>query len=44
MEIALSNRDWPKTKLDEALEHAMDMCPICNALGGTDIHVKFSDG
>jgi len=38
VEIALSNRDWPQEQLDAALERAMDMCPICNALGGTDIH------
>ncbi|HVS47683.1 MAG TPA: hypothetical protein VHJ99_02135 [Candidatus Dormibacteraeota bacterium] len=25
--------------LDAALERAMDMCPICNALTGTDIRV-----
>jgi osmotically inducible protein OsmC len=41
VEIALSNRDWPQEKLDGALERAMDMCPICNALGGTEIQVKF---
>src|SRR4029077_1337075 len=27
-------------ELDKALERAMDMCPICNALAGTDIQVK----
>ena len=26
-------------KLDVALGRAMEMCPICNALTGTDIHV-----
>ena len=41
VEIALSKRDWPQEKLDGALERAMDMCPICSALGGTDIQVKF---
>jgi len=41
VEIALSKRDWPQEKLDGALERAMDMCPICNALRGTDIQVKF---
>ena len=25
--------------LERALQRAMDMCPICNALGGTDIQV-----
>jgi osmotically inducible protein OsmC len=25
--------------LDRALQRAMEMCPICNALGGTDIRV-----
>src|SRR5437660_4579883 len=43
VEIALSNRDWPQTKLDEALELAMDMCPICNALCCTDTQGKLSD-
>ncbi|TME56455.1 MAG: OsmC family peroxiredoxin [Chloroflexi bacterium] len=43
VEIALSNRDWPQEQLDAALERAMDMCPICNALGGTDIQVRFAD-
>jgi osmotically inducible protein OsmC len=43
VEIALSNRDWPQEKLDGALGRAMDMCPICNALGGTDIQVRFAD-
>jgi hypothetical protein len=41
VEIALSNPDWPQKELDAALERAIDMCPICNALGGTDIQVKF---
>jgi len=27
-------------ELDRALQRAMDMCPICNALAGTDIQVK----
>jgi osmotically inducible protein OsmC len=27
-------------ELDRALERAMDMCPICHALAGTDIQVK----
>ena len=43
VEIALSNRAWPQKELDAALERAMDMCPICNALGGTDIQVRFAD-
>src|SRR6266702_2598288 len=43
VEITLSNRDWPQKQLDAALERAMDMCPICNALGGTDIQVRFGD-
>jgi organic hydroperoxide reductase OsmC/OhrA len=29
----------PQDELDRALQRAMDMCPICNALTGTDIRV-----
>jgi osmotically inducible protein OsmC len=43
VEITLSNRDWPQKELDAALERAMDMCPIRNALAGTDIQLKFRD-
>ena len=38
--IAVSNRDRRQDELDAALERAMDMCPICNALAGTDIQVS----
>jgi lipoyl-dependent peroxiredoxin len=37
--IAVSNRDRAQGELDAALKRAMDMCPICNALAGTDIQV-----
>jgi osmotically inducible protein OsmC len=39
VQIAVSNRDRAQKALDVALERAMDMCPICNALAGTDIQV-----
>ena len=39
LEIAVSNRDHSQDDLDAALERAMDMCPICTALAGTDIQV-----
>jgi osmotically inducible protein OsmC len=32
--------DRAQDELDRALQRAMDMCPICNALAGTDIQVK----
>jgi osmotically inducible protein OsmC len=37
--IAVSRGDRPQAELDAALKRAMDMCPICNALAGTDIQV-----
>lgn len=37
IEMAVSNSE--QTELDAALERAIDMCPICNALTGTDIQV-----
>jgi osmotically inducible protein OsmC len=39
LEIAVSDGDHSQDELDEALERAMVMCPICNALTGTDIRV-----
>jgi lipoyl-dependent peroxiredoxin len=39
LEMAVSNGDHTQNDLDAALERAMDMCPICNALAGTDIKV-----
>lgn len=39
LEIAVSNRDHSQDELDAVLQLAMDMCPICNALAGTDIQV-----
>jgi len=40
LEITLSNLDRPQKELDAALQRAMDMCPICHALAGTDVQVK----
>jgi lipoyl-dependent peroxiredoxin len=37
--IAISKGGRPQAELDSALERAIDMCPICNALAGTDIQV-----
>src|SRR5712692_11131710 len=37
LEITLSNLDRPQKELDAALQRAMDMCPICHALAGTDV-------
>jgi osmotically inducible protein OsmC len=37
-EMAVANGGGQED-LDRVLEHAMDMCPICNALAGTDIQV-----
>jgi osmotically inducible protein OsmC len=37
--VAVSRGDRPQAELDAALKRAMDMCPICNALAGTDIQV-----
>jgi osmotically inducible protein OsmC len=39
VEITVSNRERAQDELDAALARAMDMCPICNALAGTDIQV-----
>jgi osmotically inducible protein OsmC len=38
IEIAVSN-GRTQDELDGVLQHAIDMCPICNALAGTDIQV-----
>lgn len=40
VEIAVANGTHPQDELDAALQRAMDMCPICNALAGTDIQVS----
>jgi osmotically inducible protein OsmC len=40
VKIAISNGDHGQAELDAALKRAMDMCPICNALAGTDIQVS----
>jgi osmotically inducible protein OsmC len=37
--IAVSGSGRVQAELDAALKRAMDMCPICNALAGTDIQV-----
>jgi lipoyl-dependent peroxiredoxin len=38
LELAVSGEE-AQDELDRALRRAMDMCPICNALAGTDIRV-----
>jgi osmotically inducible protein OsmC len=38
LELAVSG-GGTQEELDRALQRAMDMCPICNALTGTDIQV-----
>jgi uncharacterized OsmC-like protein len=38
LELAVSG-GGTQDELDRALGRAMDMCPICNALTGTDIKV-----
>jgi osmotically inducible protein OsmC len=38
VQIAVTG-DSAQDDLDKALARAMDMCPICNALAGTDIQV-----
>jgi osmotically inducible protein OsmC len=38
LELAVSN-GRAQDELDRALARAIDMCPICNALAGTDIQV-----
>ncbi len=40
LEIAVADGTQPQDELDAALQRAMDMCPICNALAGTDIQVS----
>jgi osmotically inducible protein OsmC len=40
VKIAVSGGGRGQAELDAALERAMDMCPICNALAGTDIQVS----
>jgi osmotically inducible protein OsmC len=40
VKIAVSRGGRGQAELDEALKRAMDMCPICNALAGTDIQVS----
>src|SRR5712692_8230288 len=40
VKIAVSGGDRAPAELDAALKRAMDMCPICNALAGTDIQVS----
>jgi len=39
LDMAVSDTDRGQDQLDEALERAIDMCPICNALAGTDVQV-----
>jgi osmotically inducible protein OsmC len=39
LDMAVSDTDREQDQLDEALERAIDMCPICNALAGTDVQV-----
>ncbi len=38
LELAVAS-GAPQDELDRALRRAMEMCPICNALAGTDIRV-----
>lgn len=38
LELAVAN-GGSQDELDRALNRAMEMCPICNALAGTDIRV-----
>jgi organic hydroperoxide reductase OsmC/OhrA len=38
LELAVADRG-SQDELDRALNRAMAMCPICNALAGSDIHV-----
>jgi organic hydroperoxide reductase OsmC/OhrA len=37
--MTVSDPDPGQDQLDAALDRAIDMCPICNALEGTDIQV-----
>ncbi len=39
MRLELAVSGGAQAELDRALQRAMDMCPICNALTGTDIRV-----
>jgi len=39
LELAVAG-SGSQEELDEALGRAMEMCPICNALTGTDIRVS----
>ena len=43
MEI-LVEPDRPQDELDRALSSAMEMCPICNALTGSEITVSIRSG
>src|SRR5260370_32199597 len=40
VQIAVSNSDHPQEDLDAVLTRAIEMCPICHALAGTDIQVS----
>jgi osmotically inducible protein OsmC len=40
VKIAVSGGGRGQAELDAALKRAIDMCPICNALAGTDIQVS----
>ena len=39
LDMTVSDPDPGQDQLDAALDRAIDMCPICNALEGTDIQV-----
>jgi lipoyl-dependent peroxiredoxin len=39
LDMIVSDPDPGQDQLDAALDRAIDMCPICNALEGTDIQV-----
>jgi osmotically inducible protein OsmC len=39
LDMTVSDPDPGQDQLDAALVRAIDMCPICNALAGTDIQV-----
>jgi osmotically inducible protein OsmC len=43
LELAVSD-GGTQDELDRALRRAIDMCPICAALGGTDIQVTVRPG
>lgn len=38
------NSGHPQEELDRVLEQAMVMCPICNALTGSDVRVTIRAG